>query len=337
MYKIINICSLIFMVSLFIFIESASAKKLDAPSNPKIDTIITKYFAHYDSSAQRPLNFAIFRSQKDFDWMANPELKHLFAPDFVWNINVFKTRDEYCKMIKLLRERNPNAILGRYNSATCAKLASKDSIVPVTFPLEKCKESWLLHQSTGERVPYLKREAGTNSYNEDGRYFLDMRKIEVRSAVIEEMISRALNDGLNATCYDNLYWDVVPNNFPVTIEEWNNAMLSFYKEAGSKARQNGLLCVVNIAVPGPKIPQAVHAIASHVDGMMFETSFHPWVIENGKLQDELDAYDWALHYGKMIFLIPRGQTLNAENFALQKIRPLDKIRYGRFFRYKCTF
>ena len=55
--------------------------------------------------------------------------------------------------------------------------------------------------------------------------------------------------------------------------------------------------------------------------------------ENGRIVDIkiVDAYKWALEQGKMIFLIPRGLTLEAESFALKKVRPLDSIRQGRIF------
>jgi len=280
---------------------------------------------------RRPLNFTGSRREVDFEWANDPALKNVFVSDFVWSINVFRTRKRYFEMIELLRQRNPRAIIGRYNSATCAKLSSRDSIIPVAYPLEKCSENWLLHTETGRRVPYMKRIKGTKKYREDGRYFLDMRKPEVRTAVIREMVARALNDGLDATCYDNCYWDVVPRYLPVSVEEWNKAMLVFYKEAGYEAKKNGLLCVVNVAIPAFKIPGGVRAIIPHVDGLMLETSFHPLVIERGKLQEELDAYKWALEQSKMIFLIPRRQTLEAESFALKKVRPLDNIRQGRIF------
>lgn len=127
------------------------------------------------------------------------------------------------------------------------------------------------------------------------------------------------------------YQSVLPKRLPISIEEWNEAMRAFYKEAGYEARKNNLLCVVNVSFWAFKILQGVRAVIPHVDGLMLETSFHPKVIAEGKLQDELDAYKWALEQGKMIFLIPRGLTLEAESFALKKVRPLDNIRQGRIF------
>lgn len=279
---------------------------------------------------RRPLNFATMRTQEDFKWADDPKLKRIFAPDFVWIVNVFHKREKYFEMIELLRQRNPRAIIGRYNAASTAKESRFDSIIPIFYPLEKCPENWLLHTPDGKRVPYLKRKKGTKQYRENG-YFLDMRKGEVRSAIIQEMITRALNDGLDATCYDICYWDVVPGLLPVSIEEWNKAMLAFYEEAGYEAKKHNLLCIVNVAIPSWKIPGGVRAIIPHVDGLMLETSFHPKVIKDGILQKELDAYKWALEQGKMIFLIPRGLTLEAESFALKKVRPLDNIRQGRIF------
>lgn len=281
--------------------------------------------------SRRPLNFAVGRLQEDFKWANDPKLKRIFAPDFVWMVNVFHKREKYFEMIELLRQRNPRAIIGRYNAACLAQESRYESIIPIFYPLEKCPEGWLLHSPEGKRVPYLDRIGDTDEYKENG-YFLDMRKKEVRSAVIQEMIARTLNDGLDATCYDICYWDVVPSHHPIPIDEWNNeAMLPFYKEAGYEAKKNGLLCVVNVAVPSWKIPGAVRAIVPYVDGLMLETSFHPKVIKDGILQKELDAYKWALEQGKMIFLIPRGLTLEAESFALKKVRPLDSIRQGRIF------
>jgi len=273
---------------------------------------------------RRPLNFATSRVEKDFEWANDPKLKHIFAPDFVWIVNVFSTREKYFEMIELLRQRNPKAIIGRYNSAICA--IQKDSIIPICYPLEGCPEDWLLHDPNGKRVQWIKGSGQITP-----KYILDMRKPEVRTAVIREMVARTLNDGLDATCYDNCTWDVVARWMPVSVEEWNKAMLAFYKEAGYEARKNNLLCVVNVSFWAFKIPEGVPVVIPHVDGLMLETSIHPKVVAEGKLQDELDAYKWALEQGKMIFLIPRGRTLEWESFALEKVRPLDKIRQGRIF------
>lgn len=186
------------------------------------------------------------------------------------------------------------AIIGRYNSATCAKLSSRDSIVPVAYPLEKYPEDWLLHTANRRRVPYLKRISGTRKYREDGRYFLDLRRPWVRKAVIQEMIIRALNDGLDATCYENCTYDVVIRGLSVSIEEWNKAIMVFFDKAGYEAKKHNLLCVVNVSISAFKIPGTIRAVIPRDDGLVLETSFHPKVISEGKLQTELDAYKWAL-------------------------------------------
>ena len=143
---------------------------------------------------RRPLNFAVSRYEIDFEWANDPNLKHIFAPDFVWIVNIFSNREKYFEMIELLRQRNPKVIIGRYNSATCARL--RDSIIPVCYPLDGCPENWLLHYpETGERVRYIKHQTGVKTQ----RYILDMRKPEVRTSVLKEMVARVLNDGLDAT------------------------------------------------------------------------------------------------------------------------------------------
>lgn len=279
----------------------------------------------------RPLNFGVIRNERDFVIADNPNLKKVFAPDFVWNINSFSSRSKYEDMISLLRKNNRKPILCRYNSATTAKLLSNQGLIPYAFPLEKCKKDWLLRDKDGFAVPYRKRIKGTTSYTTDGRYYLDLRKTVVREAVINEMVSRALEDGLDATSYDNCHYNIALRGFPIPVDEWNETMISFFKEATYVAKENGLLCFFNVGGPASNIPETLYEIADFADGWLFETAFHPEIIKNNKLDEEIKAYSWALKKGKIILLVPKGRTIKDEEFALKIARKINVFEQGRIF------
>ena len=306
-YKIRVILCFLLFISFMFFLGMNNSIEL---FKKKMDILL--------NSKTRPLNFGILRPFEDF---AVKDI-NILAPDFVWAINgSYQNRRQYLNMIKLLRNKNPKAILGRYNSATTTNPSTKNKI-PVRYPLEICPKEWFLYTNEKKRVPWK---------NDDDRFYLDIRKDCVRKAVIDLAIKRCLQDGLDSINFDNCQYNVQLKNFPLKQEQWDPAIRDFFKEAGQAAHENGLLCIMNIGTAGPKIPEAIHDLIDYVDGMVFETSFHPTVIERKQLDREIDAYEWALKRGKLIFLIPRAGTLEAETFALKKVRHLNNIKEGRIF------
>jgi len=258
--------------------------------------------------------FAAQRNRSSFKYVQDPNLSDFFAPDFVWDIRVFKDETEFIKMTKLLRRANPNIILGSYASALYALAEDKDTYPPAKLPLNQCSKNWLLKNSRGSFVL-----AGEKK----DRYCLDMTKQEVRQAVIGLAIARAKHNGLDALCFDNCYWGISPNTeFPVSSEEWTAAYMKFYKEAGDEARKNGLKCFVNVATYPEDIPTAFAQIAPFIDGIMTEMAFHRNVRTPEMLYRELKGYENVLKQGKRVFLFPRYRE--DEQFALLAITPLAK-------------
>ncbi len=260
------------------------------------------------------------RNRSHFKLIADTRLGYMFAPDFVWDIRVFKDHEEFLRMTAALRARNPNAILGSYASACTTLPAGKDTYPPAKLPFEQCKPEWLLRDKDGKTVAYG---------NENDRYFLDMRQRAVRDAVIGLAVARARYNGLDALCFDNCYWGIQPMpNFPVSAAEWTNAFLKFYQETQKAAQAAKLRCVINVATTADKIPDAFQAIAPHVDGLMTEMAFHPNMRSPDNLAKELKGYEEVLKQGKIVLLIPRHKE--DEKFALTQIRPLAR-QYGKIY------
>jgi hypothetical protein len=260
------------------------------------------------------------RNRSHFKLIADPRLGYMFAPDFVWDIRVFKDHDEFLRMTAALRAQNPKTILGSYASACTTLPAGKDTYPPAKLPFEQCKPEWLLRDKEGKTVAYGKDE---------DRFFLDMRQPAVRDAVIGLAVARARYNGLDALCFDNCYWATQPApNFPVSAAEWTDAFSKFYQEAGKAAKEAKLRCVVNVATTADKIADAFRAIAPFADGLMTEMAFHPNMRSPENLAKELKAYEDALKQGKIVLLIPRYKE--DEKFALTQIQPLAR-QYGKIY------
>lgn len=266
------------------------------------------------------LYFAGQRHRSHFKLVNDPYLKNYFAPNFVWDVKNFNDKEEFDRMTGLLRETNSNIILGYYMSACTTLNSSQDSFPPSRIPLEQCQPGWLLLKYNDEPLTWP---------NQEGRYFLDMRKAEVRSAVINRAIAQAQHYNLDALCFDNCYWGY--GNEVVSKEEWTSAFMSFYQEAGIAASENDLLCVVNVATLSDEIADAFRTIAPYVDGLMTEMAFHPTVRSSVAVQAELQGYEDVLIQGKMVFLFPYSN--NDLDFALRRIQPLGE-EYGNI--YLCT-
>ncbi len=266
------------------------------------------------------LCFGLHRNRSHFKLLNDPELAPAFAPNFVWDIRVFKDQSEFLKMTSAMRNRNPKAILGSYASACLAMPSATDTYPPAKVPLEQCKAEWLLRDQEGRTVGYPGSE---------DRLFLDIRQSEVRETVIGLAVTRAKYNGLDAVCYDNCYWDIQPYpKFPVSAKEWTDAFMKFYQEAGKAAKEAKLKCVVNVATRADRIPEAFRRIAPSVDGLMSEMAFHPAMRSSSDLTRELAGYEDALKQGKIVLLIPRYRE--DEKFALIQIRPLAD-QYGNIY------
>ena len=188
------------------------------------------------------------------------------------------------------------------------------------MPLSQCPKSWLLRDN---------RNAFVLTGDHNDHYFMDVRQSAVREAVISLAIARAKHNGLDAVCFDNCYWGLMPRvDFPVSAAEWTSAYMEFYREAGNEVHKAGLKCVVNVATYPGSIPAAFAEIAPFVDGIMTEMAFYKSVRTPEGLYKELKGYENVLKQGKMVLLIPFNKE--DEQFALLAIRPLAK-KYGRIY------
>jgi hypothetical protein len=265
------------------------------------------------------LAFGLQRNRAHFKLMKDPKLSQYFAPDFVWDVRHFENYAEFERMVSVLRQANSRVLIGSYMSACTAVPSKKDSLPPSKMPLEQCKDEWLLRTPNGRLIAWPKME---------DRYFLDMRRPDVRETVISLAVARAKYNGLDALCFDNCYWNTGQPDPSISKEEWTSAFMSFYEEAGNAAHSKGLKLVLNVATNADGIAEAFAAISPYADGMMTEMAFHPNMRTPEGIHYELKGYERVLKQGKMVFLIPRRRE--DEQFALLAIRPLAK-KYGNIY------
>jgi len=258
--------------------------------------------------------FAGIRSRLHFRILDFPELRPLFAPDFVWQVNDFRSDEEWERMMRLLRQFNKNVIIGYYHSACTTLPPNKDFVQPSKMPNNQVPKEWILRYANGNPVTWPDTE---------DRFFLDMRKEEVRRAVINLAIARTKHYGYDAISFDNCYWGYgVPTSTGavVSAKEWTEAFMKFYEEAGKSANENGLKCIVNFAARADDIPRAFEAISPYVDGIMTEMPFHPNIIKAGKVEQELAAYEKVLKEGKYVFLLQTREEIGLQTMEIA--RPL---------------
>jgi hypothetical protein len=198
-------------------------------------------------------------------------------------------------MMHLLKKMNPDIIIGHYYSACTTTAQSRLPFPATKIALEICRPQWLLRDADGKKVSWP---------GQPKRYFLDMRKSTVRKMVIARAIAKARQLGFNALSFDNCYYGYGVKDASVSAEEWTKAFMAFYKEAGKKANEYGLKCVVNVACRVDDIPEAFRKIAPFVDGIMTELPFHPNIVKNKKLlKAEVEAYQHVLEMNKMVLLL----------------------------------
>ncbi len=265
---------------------------------------------------QRLLIFSGQTNRSHFKFINHPKLSKCFAPDFVWDIRHFEDPNEFQLMISLLRKKNPNIIIGCYNSACTTMPSEKDSFPASKLPLEYCDKKWLLKHADGKRFVFWSKPKK--------RYFLDVRKKEVREAVINLAIARTKHYNLDAVCFDNCYWQIAPLDFPVSRPDWTDAFMLFFQEAGIACRKEGLKCIVNVASHADNIPKAFTAISPHVDGIATELAFHPNMRSEHQIKIELQAYEDVLQKGTMVFLFIKPDYFES---AVDLVKPLaEKYR-----------
>lgn len=261
----------------------------------------------------RLIHFAAQRNRSHFKLLKDPVLNRYFSPDFIWDVRHFNNEKEFRDMVKNLRSCNSKVMIGCYNSACTTVPERLDSFPSAKLPLEQCDPAWILRlEEDKSPVRWPKK---------DRRYFLDMRRSDVRQAIISLSIARAKYYNLDAVCFDNCYWGIVPmKKFPVSSAEWSEAFMQFYRDAGNTCREKGLKCIVNVATIASYIPDAFRAISPYVDGIMTEIAFHPNITAAKMLDRELITYEELAQKGKIILLIPSSKQ--DQSFALKVIRRL---------------
>lgn len=266
------------------------------------------------TSSSKLFMFVALRTQACFKILEYPQLRPLFAPDFIWHVTGFRNEGQWERMMRLLRQHNKNIIIGYYHSACTTIPAAKDYQQPNKMPNEQVPNNWILKYADGKPVTWPDTK---------DRYYLDLRKSEARQAMISLAVARTKHYGYDAISFDNCYWGMgVPavTGHVVSAEQWTEAFLKFYQEAGKAAHENNLKCIVNVAMRANEIPDGFEAIAPYVDGIMTEMPFHETVVKAGLVQRELAAYEKVLKNGTMVFLL---QTFEGRGYeTLELARPL---------------
>lgn len=278
-----------------------------------------------NSSLSKPrlLLFAGQRNRSHFKLLKDPKISKYFAPDFVWDIRHFKDREEFLRMVKALRNANPKTVIGCYTSACLAVSEKKATYPTARVPLERCSPEWLVRDKDGNPVRYPLAKFDW--------YFLDVRRWDVRQAVISFGVARAKHLGLDAVCFDNCYWDYVQNEFTFSVPEWREAFMKFFSEAGKACHKEGLKCVVNVVLNSElNIPKAFPEIAPYVDGLLTELAFNPRFRTPEAVRRELETYEDVLKKGKLVLLIPYPRVPEQDEFVLEQIKPLAR-RYGSIY------
>ena len=129
------------------------------------------------------INFGGKRNRFHFKLLKDPKLSKYFAPDFIWDVSNFEDRAEFMRMTAALRKANPATIIGSYASACTTMPEKKDAYPPSKMPLSRCPSVWLLRSKDKKDFvtwPKIKN-----------RYFLDMRRPDVRKAMIDLAVARA--------------------------------------------------------------------------------------------------------------------------------------------------
>ena len=217
-------------------------------------------------------------------------------------------------MMSLLRQYNPKTIISYYHSSCRTLPPEKDYTQPSKMPNEFVPPEWIVKDANGKLL---------TSFGMPESYLLDMRKREVRQAVISLAIARAKHYGYDGVSFDNCYFGYgVPASTAEIISEqdWTDAFMKFFEEVGKTTNKNGLKCYVNVAMRAGVIPVAFEKIAPFVDGIMTEMPFHPNIVKAGGVERELAGYEKALEQGAAVFLLQTQEEQGLK--TLEYTRPL---------------
>lgn len=285
--------------------------------------------------------FAGMRSQAHFRMLEYAELRPLFAPDFVWTVSSFRSEEDFSRMMRLLRQYNPETTIGYYFSA-CTIYEPDRGRIPdrlMTVPPSQVPNEWLIRDKNGRRITWP---------NQENRFVLDLRKEEVRQAIISLAITLAKHYGYDALSFDNCYWGYgmpvgAGSSTVVSAKDWTEAFMKFYEEAGKAARENELKCIVNVAARANDIPAAFEAISPFVDGIMTEMPFHENIVKAGLAQRELAAYAKVAKEGTSVYLLQvyEGRGLETMRLARPLLNSHDNVYleivdFGRHYWYHGT-
>jgi len=291
---------------------------LCAKDNLRISS--AKSDAKRKSQKSHLMKFGGNRNRSHFKLLKDPKLSKYFAPNFVWHLSSFKDQAEFLKMTSMLRRSNPDIVLGSYASACTTIPRAKDTFPPTTVALEECEPDWFLHNKDDNNFVIWGKTKD--------RYYLDIRLKKVRQTIIELAVARANHNDLDAVCFDNCYWGLPHSKASISNQEWTDAFMKFYREAGHAAHEADLKCIVNVATYPSQIIPAFLSIAPYVDGMMTEIAFHPNMRTPELLIRELKGYEELLKQGKIVLLGVAEKK--DEQFALLAIWPLAR-KYGSIY------
>lgn len=215
-----------------------------------------------------------------------------YATPFIWCIASSDPRDErtVSTMTQYVLRYRPNAVIGRYYSATTVRTDS-----PQYFPHE-----------TAPGTLFSGDDFLAATWPRDkNRVFVNVTRAETRVKLIRHFVENTRAEGFRVIALDNIsQGHSPPADSGLQRPAWDDGQLALLRELLPAAHAAGLRVVVNAAVdPGSRWA----SFLQHVDGVLFEMPMHPNVTRDPNVAErEIKAYRAALDAGKFVGLIPLG-------------------------------
>lgn len=310
-------------------------KEHDVPSNDlciydyktTIDKILDDDWYNFDSKLIVPKlsESSMHFSKRTYEDIGKEDALGKSFADNLWACSDFETYEQFYEMVGLLTERNPGVLIP-LSTSSCIGIRNgeqNDRLFKYYIEESEVREEWWLRDENGEKVAYDSSES---------KWYLDIRKFDVRQAIISHNLKQAIEYGFNVMQFDNLSFNLSYSsflNFDVSFYEWTNSCLSFAKEARNSAINNGILSYIDVEVDDiADVPSMIDMFYFHCDGILNKYGYNN--INYDTLKLEYDAYEKALIAGKKIF-INFNSSENREE-VYNWFRPLS-INYQNIFAF----
>jgi hypothetical protein len=252
-----------------------------------------------------------------------PAIAPLFYPDHIWHLTGFDDLPTMAARIVTLRAGNPDIKIGKYHSSCTSIPTTEEPYNHTSFVYnENIQDSWICRYADDSYVEW------GGSWTD--RYFLDITQDVVREAIISSAVAAAQAYDYDHISFDNCTYNyrLVPGGEEViSIEDRNAAFADLFDEAVAAAHAVGLDVHINVATRASDIPECLAAIASKVDGILFELSFHS-SLSQAQWDAEAAAYASAAAGGTMVLIYNKEGSdhgLNVLEQARDIVRQWENI------------